>query len=82
MPRESILGKMDSRVRTDVRLPKTLWSQVSKLCHEFGIPKNAFFTIAACSLLSKFSGLKTPKKGSFLLKEIQSILHSIEVKLS
>ena len=75
---ESILGSHNERVRTDVRLPPDLAKQVGIVCRALGIPRNAFYTIAACEQMVKLSPLIKGKKRGVLVKELDKIVQKIQ----
>jgi len=79
---ESLLGAHHERVRTDVRMPPNLAKQVGVVCKRLGIPRNAFFTIAACNELIKLSDFLTSRKKDILLKELDEIVQKIREKAS
>lgn len=73
----SILGPQKDRVKTDLRLPPKLMKQVEVVSTKLGIPKNAFFTVAACKFLIELSALLTPVKKENLELEIENLLQKI-----
>ena len=79
--KSSILGAHKDRVKTDVRLAPKLIKQIEFVCEQLGVPKNVFFTLAACELVVKISPLLTRKKSEILYKEIASLLQKIQDNL-
>jgi hypothetical protein len=79
---KSILGSQQERVRTDVRLPPDLAKNVSLVCHKLGIPKNVFYTIAACHALVRLVPLLNAKKKNILSNELKSLVQKIEKNLA
>ena len=78
---DPILGPVENRVKTDVRLPKVLSDEVSDFCLQLGIPKNVFFTLAAVNMLSGYGDLPMSKKRSARLSKMQSDFQSIFERL-
>lgn len=62
MTQESILGDMEKRLRTEFRLPKLLVQQVEPMCRYLGIPKNAYFALAAALLTLELAPLVPSKR--------------------
>lgn len=73
----SLLGDQQSRVRTDVRLPPSLANQVGVICKKLGIPRNAFYALAACNQLVSFLPLLNAKKKNIMIEELSSLLQKI-----
>ncbi len=72
MSRESLLGAMTNRVKTDVRLPKKLVGAVEAVCEALGVPKNAFFVLSSAVFSAMVLPLVSPgKRRVVLLKEIE-----------
>lgn len=67
-------GPLDKRVRTDVRMSERILRVMDEQCQTLGIPKNAFFTMAACILAVKFVPLlKGTKKRKTMLSNIEKL---------
>jgi hypothetical protein len=80
--KSSILGGHNDRVKTDVRLSPELTKQVNAMCSKLGIPKNAFYTFAACEALIRLAPLlKTMKESTVLYKSLEKLLQKIKEKL-
>lgn len=77
----SVLGAHSKRVKTDIRLVPKLAKQVEKVCGQLGVPKNVFFTVAACKFLVELSPLLTRKKSAILQETIASLLQKIQNNL-
>lgn len=77
----SVLGEHNKRIKTDVRLNEALASQVQIACQQLGVPKNFFYTFAACDLLVRLSPLLPSQKSNFLQKEIANLLQKIQENL-
>lgn len=73
----SILGDMKNRVKTDLRLPKQLVKQVEACCEALGVPKNAFFVLAAIRLAAEMGPIMPGKKRITLLIEIEKIFQKV-----
>ena len=73
----SILGPQKDRIKTDVRLPPQLMKQVGVVCEKLGVPKNAFFTVAACKFLIELSPLLTVNKKAILEQQIADLLQKV-----
>lgn len=55
---ESATGVTDkTKFKTDLRLPRRLGKRIERLCREMGLPKNAFFTLAASQLVAELEPL-------------------------
>lgn len=54
---ESPLGSPLGRVKTDIRMPAQLASQIERACEHLGIPKNAFFVLSTGLLLMELMPL-------------------------
>jgi len=58
----AIWGPQKERAKVDLRLPRDLHGQVHEICVLLGIPKNAFFALAAGLLVMELSLLQTVDK--------------------
>jgi len=72
---------LSERVKTDMRLPRVLIMHVEEMANRVGIPKNAFFTIAAAKLAVELSkrytrGHKREKMLRELELEVQKIFRA------
>lgn len=56
------MDPMSERVKTDMRLPRMLVQHVEEVADLCGLPKNAFFTIAAAMLATRLSKRYAPGK--------------------
>lgn len=77
---------LSERVKTDLRLPRVLVLHVEEIARLVGIPKNAFFTIAAAKLAADLAKGYVPgrKRRQFLLaleKEVQKIFREAKKDL-
>jgi len=77
MVKESILGSTSDRAKTDLRLPRKLMSEVDVMCAAMGVPKNAFFVIAASNLLVKLSPLLVHKRRKVLLDKVENLFQTL-----
>jgi len=73
-----MMVEMKERVKTDMRLPRLLIQHVEEIADLVGLPKNAFFTVAASMLAVQLSrqyapGKKRAKLLADLEKEVQKI---------
>lgn len=75
--KQSILGSQQDRVRTDVRLPPRLAQQVGVICETLGIPRNTFYTVAACNYMITLFPLLTAKKRVVMNEELESLIQKI-----
>lgn len=66
------MSDLTDRVKTDLRLPRKLVDHVAAVAQQVGLPKNAFFAVAAAKLASEFSTRYVEgKKRKTLLKELR-----------
>lgn len=77
---------MSERVKTDMRLPRILIQHVEEMAPLVGLPKNAFFTIAAAKMAVELSKRYAPgrKRRSMLdslEREIQKIFREARKSL-
>lgn len=78
MTKESVLGPMQDRVKTDVRLPKKLAKHIEKTCEALGIQKNAFFVLAAGKLLTELGPILMPgKKRGAAVKDVDELFQKV-----
>lgn len=81
-PREAVLGPMSRRQKTDVRLPFDLSRRVEELSDALGVPKNAFFALAASLLCMQMAPLVvTGKKREILLREMKNLFEGVFDKI-
>lgn len=78
---KSVLGSHGDRVKTDVRLVPELAGTVNTVCDQLGIPKNIFYTVSACLLLTYLLPLATVKRRAALKNKISGILQKIDDSL-
>lgn len=72
------MASLDERVKTDMRLPRMLVQHVEEMAELVGIPKNAFFTIAAARLAVELSKRYAPgKKREKMLRELELMVQKI-----
>jgi hypothetical protein len=69
---------LNERVKTDMRLPRLLIKHVEEMAPLVGLPKNAFFTVAAATMAALLSrqyapGKRRAKMLDALEKEVQTI---------
>ena len=79
--KESILGAHKDRVKTDVRLSPKLTKQVDIFCKYLGLPKNVFYTVAACSLLIQWGPFLTVKKQRILYEMLSDLVQKVQENL-
>lgn len=66
---------MSERVKTDMRLPRMLIQHVEEMGDLIGLPKNAFFTIAAAMLATRMSKRYAPgKKRRKMLADLEKLV--------
>ena len=66
---------LSERVKTDMRLPRVLIKHVEEMAELVGIPKNAFFTVAAAQLATVLSKRYAPgKKRRKMLDELEALM--------
>ncbi len=75
--KKSILGNNQDRIRTHVRLPPELVSQVSYLCKRLGVPMNAFYTVAALNQILIWKPLLKVEKRDIITKELTKLLQKV-----
>lgn len=67
----SLLGPVEERVKTDLRLPRELVAGVDVLTELLGIPRNAFYALATARLVIELSSLlEDVKKRRVMLEEV------------
>jgi len=65
------IHQMKERVKTDIRLPYKLVKHVEDMAAAVGIPKNAFFTVAAALLAIKLSKYESGQKRATMLRNLK-----------
>ena len=73
----SILGAVNERVKTDVRLPKSLAKDVERVARAMGIPKNAFYAVAAGLLIATLGPAMPGKKRTQLLQRAEKLIQKV-----
>ena len=69
-------GPLDKRVRTDVRMSERILRVMDEQCQTLGIPKNAFFTMAACTFAVKLVPLLYGvKKQKIMFANLEKLFH-------
>lgn len=76
--KKSVLGAHKGRVKTDIRLPSKLAKRIERTCVKLHLPRNAFFTLAACHELVRLLPMLTAKKRDILRMELESLLQKIK----
>lgn len=78
---QTIWGPQKDRAKVDLRLPRDLHGQVHEMCDLLGIPKNAFFAMAAGLLLLELSPLQIGEKrdntSKVAFKIVQKVLTAV-----
>jgi len=75
---ESVLGPMERRTKTDMRLPYNLIKRVEEIAEALGVPKNAVFAIAASKLCIEMAPmLSKGKKRVRLVDEMEHLISQI-----
>ncbi len=77
MSKESMLGKQASRVKVDVRLPKTLAKQMEVMCKALGVPKNALVVLGVGLLLVELAPLLSAKKREVLVERVSKLFQRL-----
>lgn len=79
MTTESILGPMEKRQKTDLRLPVVVADKMKALADAIGIPANAVYAVAAAMLVVKLSKLMEPQlaKREALLRRMEELFQNI-----
>jgi len=78
MKTASGLGPVKDRVKTDIRLPKALVKHVDAVCEILGVPKNAFFVLAAGKLVVELSPLLSTKaKRSVIVRDVEALFQRV-----
>lgn len=74
MTTESLLGPMEKRQKTDLRLPTALTERMKQLADAIGVPANAVYAFAAARLVTELAHLGEPKaaKRDTMLREMES----------
>jgi len=70
----SMFGPQKDRAKVDLRLPRDLHGQVHEMCDLLGIPKNAFFAMAAGLLLLELAPLQIGGKRDDTVKVASKIV--------
>ena len=69
---------LSERVKTDMRLPRVLIQHVEEMAELVGLPKNAFFTVAAAKLAAELSKQYAPgKKRKTMLQDLEKEVQRI-----
>lgn len=69
---------LDERVKTDMRLPRVLIQHVEEMAPLVGLPKNAFFTVAAAKLAAELSRQYAPgRKRRKMLDDLEKTVQAI-----
>jgi hypothetical protein len=78
---QTIWEPQKERAKVDLRLPRDLHNQVHEMCDLLGIPKNAFFAMAAGLLLLELSPLQNNGKkddtSKVAVKIVQKVLSAV-----
>lgn len=70
----SNIGPLEDRVKTDVRLSKSVLKQVELLAYKIGVPKNTFFVLGISLLASQLLPLlASDKKRKDLLRDVEKL---------
>lgn len=73
-----MVSDLSERVKTDMRLPRALIRHVEEMAELVGLPKNAFFTIAAAQLAASLArGYVPGKKREKMLRELEREIQKI-----
>jgi phosphopantothenoylcysteine synthetase/decarboxylase len=77
---------LSERVKTDMRLPRVLIQHVEEMAELVGLPKNAFFTVAAAMMATFLSrqyapGKRRKKMLDDLEKEVQKVFREARKEL-
>ncbi len=70
---DAIMGPLSDRLKTDIRVPRVLSGQVDLICCAAGVPKNAFYSLAAGLLVIQLSPLLPGSKRAGLLSSIANL---------
>ena len=65
------------RVKTDMRVPRVLDARVRDICAYLGIPRNAFYALAAAFFVMELSPLLKGKKRSQVWGEIKNLFDGV-----
>lgn len=78
MGRTSVLGPMERRHKTDLRLPYPVVQAAKKLAESIGVPLNAIFAIAAAQYVVSMAGLDTNRtKREQIIAEMEELFQNI-----
>jgi hypothetical protein len=80
--KKSLLGTMEGRIKTDLRFPPELLDKVDEVCVALGIPKNAFFVLAAGLLTLQLSPLVRIKQRKQLIMIVQDLFQKILAEIA
>lgn len=77
MPKTDLtdLSDLGERVKTDIRLPRTLLDHVDRVCQAVGLPKNAFITMGTALLVVLLSPLVPGRRRKTILANAEKIVH-------
>jgi hypothetical protein len=68
---------MEGRVKTDLRFPPELLDKIDEVCAALGIPKNAFFVMAASLLTLQLAPLVRVKQRKQLILHVQDLFQKL-----
>jgi hypothetical protein len=75
--KKSLLGSMGPRIKTDLRLPPAFLEKVDEVCVALGVPKNAFFVLAASMLALQLAPMVRGKSRKQLILAMQDSFQKI-----
>lgn len=75
--KKSLLGAQEDRIKTDLRFPPELIDSVEQVTTALGIPKNAFFVLAASLLVLQLTPLLRTKSRKQLVMTMQDLFQKV-----
>jgi hypothetical protein len=74
---QSVLGPMEARKKTDLRLPYSLTVRMKELADAIGVPANAVYAMAAAQYVAELSRLDLRTKRDRILSEMEKTFQKI-----